>query len=158
MTAPAAPTPLPPASVPAWATDEPFSLGAHLITPRCGYTHHGIYVGRGRVVHYAGWSRAALTRRPVEEVSLTQFAGDCGVAVVAESPLAFAPTDVVTRARSRLGEDRYRLTTNNCEHFCHWCRSGRNASEQVDRLLGWASAASSLLARTRGAFGTPARA
>jgi hypothetical protein len=24
------------------------------------------------------------------------------------------------RARSRLGESRYRLLTNNCEHFCSW--------------------------------------
>jgi hypothetical protein len=153
MSAAATHTPLPPASVPAWATDEPFPLGAHLITPRCGYTHHGIYVGNGRVVHYAGWSRAALTRRPVEVVSLTQFGGDCGVAVVQDSPLAFAPVEVVARALSRLGEDRYRLTTNNCEHFCHWCRSGRNSSAQVDRLFGWTGAAASLLARTRGVFG-----
>jgi len=153
MTASAAHTPLPPASVPAWATNEPFPLGAHLITPRCGYTHHGIYVGQGRVVHYAGWSRAALTRRPVEEVSLTEFAGDCGVAVLCDSPLVFAPDEVVARALSRLGEDSYRLTTNNCEHFCHWCRSGRNRSTQVDRLLGWAAAANALVARTRGAFG-----
>ena len=32
--------------------DEP-SLGAHLISPRNGYSHHGIYVGSGRVIHYA---------------------------------------------------------------------------------------------------------
>jgi hypothetical protein len=158
MTANAAFTPLPPASVPAWATDEPFAPGTHLMTPRCGYTHHGIYVGGGRVVHYAGWSRAALTRRPVEEVSLAEFAGDCGVAVVPDSPLTFAPADVVARARSRLGEDRYRLTSNNCEHFCHWCRSGRNRSTQVDRLLGWVHAAGSLVSRTRSALGAPARA
>ncbi|WP_316867889.1 styrene monooxygenase/indole monooxygenase family protein [Ralstonia mannitolilytica] len=30
------------------------ALGAHLITPRLGYWHHGIYVGNGKVVHYAG--------------------------------------------------------------------------------------------------------
>jgi hypothetical protein len=157
MTAISTHTPLPPASVPAWT--EPFPLGAHLITPRCAYTHHGIYVGRGRVVHYAGWSRAALTRRPVEEVSLTQFAGDCGVAVLCDSPLAFGPAEVVARALSRLGEDRYRLTTNNCEHFCHWCRSGRNSSAQIDRLLRWTTAATSWLARTRGApTGVGARA
>jgi hypothetical protein len=152
MTAATTPTSLPPASAAAWTTDEPFALGAHLITPRCGYTHHGIYVGRGRVVHYAGWSRALLTRRPVEEVSLTEFAGDCGVAVQPDSAIAFAPAEVVARARSRLGEDCYRLTTNNCEHFCHWARSGSNSSAQVDRLLGWTGAARALLARTRGAL------
>ena len=172
MTTAATRTPLPPASASAWPQQdapaarphqsapaawpleaEPFPIGAHLITPRCGYTHHGIYIGSGRVVHYAGLSRAALTRRPVEEVSLTDFAGDCGVAVLRDSPLAFAPADVVARAKSRLGEDRYRITTNNCEHFCHWCRSGQNSSAQVERLFGWASTAGAWLARTRGVFG-----
>lgn len=150
-------TDLPPAGAQALAWSEPFPLGAHLITPRCGYTHHGIYVGGGRVVHYAGFSRAALTRRPVEEVSLTRFGGDCGVAMLRDSPQAFAPEEIVARARSRLGEDRYRLTTNNCEHFCHWCRTGENCSAQVERLFGWTAAASALLARTRSAFGAAAQ-
>jgi hypothetical protein len=42
---------------------------------------------------------------------------------------------VVARARSRLGENRYRLTTNNCEHFCEWCLSGESRSEQVERIF-----------------------
>ena len=32
-------------------------LGSHVVTSRRGYTHHGIFVGDGRVVHYAGLSR-----------------------------------------------------------------------------------------------------
>ena len=128
-----------PASQPA-AASEPFALGAHLVTPRRGYTHHGIYVGAGRVVHYAGWSRAALTCRPVEEVSLEQFAGGRGVSALPANP-RFAPLEVVARACSRLGEDRYRLASNNCEHFCHWCLSGEPRSAQVDNLLGWLSRA-----------------
>lgn len=130
----------PPASLPVTVC-EPFALGAHLVTPRRGYSHHGIYVGNNRVVHYAGWSRAALTRRPVEEVSLEQFAGGRGVRARGDSPSCFAPADVVARALSRLGEDRYRIASNNCEHFCHWCRSGENRSVQVERLLGWVSTA-----------------
>ena len=132
--------PPPAASLPAVAR-EPFAIGAHLVTPRRGYTHHGIYVGGGRVVHYAGWSRAALTCRPVEEVSLAEFADGRAVMVRSDSPARFAPADVVARARSRLGENRYRIATNNCEHFCHWCLSGENRSVQVDRLVGWMSAA-----------------
>jgi cell wall-associated NlpC family hydrolase len=136
---------------------EPFAIGAHLITPRCGYTHHGIYVGNLRVVHYAGWSRAAWTRRPVEEVSLTEFAGDCGMAVLSDSPTSFAPTEVVARARSRLGEDRYRIATNNCEHFCHWCLSGQNRSVQIDRRLGWATTAMRRVGRAIRQLGAPLR-
>jgi hypothetical protein len=135
-----------PASPPAVAC-EPFALGAHLVTPRRGYTHHGIYVGSNRVVHYAGWSRAALTCRPVEEVSLEEFAGRRGVMQRQDSPLRFGPAEVVARARSRLGEDRYRIATNNCEHLCHWCRSGENRSAQVERLLGWLSATAATFSR-----------
>ena len=120
---------------------EPFALGAHLVTPRRGYSHHGIYVGGNRVIHYAGWSRAALTCRPVEEVTLEQFAGGRAVMARDDSLQRFTPAEVVARARSRLGEDRYRIASNNCEHFCHWCRAGENRSAQVDRLLGWLSSA-----------------
>ena len=37
-------------------------LGAHLVSPRWGYTHHGIYTGGGRVIHYAGLSEGWRTR------------------------------------------------------------------------------------------------
>jgi len=126
-----------PVTPPPAAAREPFAIGTHLVTPRRGYTHHGIYAGGGRVVHYAGWSRAALARRPVEEVSLAEFADGRGVAARADSPRRFAAAEVVARARSRLGENRYRIASNNCEHFCHWCLSGENRSAQIERLLGW---------------------
>src|SRR5882762_7929917 len=45
------------------------ALGAHLVTPRGAYSHHGIYVGKGKVVHYAGLARS-LHRGPVEEVTM----------------------------------------------------------------------------------------
>jgi hypothetical protein len=48
-------------------------LGAHLSTSRCGYTHHGVYAGHRRVVHYSGLS-GFWHRGPVEEVSLSRFA------------------------------------------------------------------------------------
>jgi hypothetical protein len=125
---------------------EQFPLGAHLVTPRRGYAHHGIYVGGGRVVHYAGLSRSLL-RGPVEEVSLAQFAAGHDVAVKSRPLARFAPQDVVARARSRLGENRYRLMSNNCEHFCEWCVAGVARSEQVDRLVERMRAAARAAAR-----------
>jgi hypothetical protein len=97
-------------------------LAAHLISPRRFYTHHGIYVGGGRVIHYAGFS-SGFHRGPVEEVSLEEFAKGC-IICVRTDPRAFDPSAVVSRARARLGEDDYRLLTNNCLHFCSWCRRG----------------------------------
>lgn len=112
--------------------DEP-PLGAHLVTPRRGYLHHGIYVGQGRVVHYS--ARAlCLIRRPVEEVSLDDFGQKKIIWVRPHSPVSYAPAEIIRRARSRLGENRYRLLTNNCEHFCEWCARGQSRSAQVESL------------------------
>ena len=97
-------------------------LAAHLVSPRRFYTHHGIYVGRGRVIHYAGFS-SGFHRGPVEEVSLEEF-GKGRIVCVRTDPRAFDPSAVVSRARARLGENDYRLLTNNCLHFCSWCRRG----------------------------------
>lgn len=109
-------------------------LGAHLVTPRLGYCHHGIYVGSGRVVHYAGLGES-LQAGPVEEVPLERFAANRPVWIEYRSAPGFAAHQVVVRARSRLGECRYRLLTNNCEHFCTWCCYGCPHSDQVRGLL-----------------------
>jgi hypothetical protein len=109
-------------------------LGAHLVTPRRGYTHHGIYVGRGRVVQYGGLSHG-LRRAPVEEVALLQFARGRPIWFRLEEPRQFDRDEVVHRARARLGEDRYNVLTNNCEHFCEWCVRGEPRSHQVDGLF-----------------------
>jgi hypothetical protein len=54
------------------------------------------------------------------------------VGVIAGVPQKFDAREVVRRARSRLGEDRYRLLTNNCEHFCEWCPQGERRSYQIE--------------------------
>ena len=115
------------------AESEP-PVGAHVVTQRRGYTHHGIYVGASQVVHYAGLARG-LRRGPVEEISLSSFAPGHAVGVIAGVPQKFDAREVVRRARSRLGEDRYRLLTNNCEHFCEWCLQGERRSYQIEACL-----------------------
>jgi Lecithin retinol acyltransferase len=107
-------------------------LAAHLASTRGLYTHHGLYVGDGRVIHYAGPFRA-LFRGKVEEVSLKDFARGRRIAVLSGAT-PFTDAEVVRRARLRLGERRYRLLSNNCEHFCEWCLRGRSRSSQVERL------------------------
>jgi Lecithin retinol acyltransferase len=106
-------------------------LGSHVVTPRRGYLHHGIYVGEGRVVHYSGLSRG-LHRGPVEETSLLRFTRGRPVWVQLNAPSLFDSREIVRRARSRVGEDFYRLLSNNCEHFCEWCLRGENRSYQVE--------------------------
>ena len=36
---------------------------------------------------------------------------------------------------SRIGEQRYNLLFNNCEHFASWCKTGRHQSGQVESFL-----------------------
>ncbi|HWS65961.1 MAG TPA: lecithin retinol acyltransferase family protein [Steroidobacteraceae bacterium] len=110
-------------------------IGAHLITTRRGYTHHGIYAGHGSVVHYAGLARD-FRPGPVEEVPLERFANGRPIHIECRSTPALNDRDIVSRARSRLGENRYRLLTNNCEHFSEWSRFGISRSPQVERWLG----------------------
>jgi hypothetical protein len=104
--------------------------GVHLATRRPGYVHHGIYIGDGKVIHYAGFSRR-LCRGPVEIVSIDQFAAGFGFEVISHPFAKYAGLAAVHRAVSRLGERNYRLLTNNCEHFCLWCLFGHGRSEQV---------------------------
>jgi hypothetical protein len=111
-------------------------LGAHLGTPRFGYLHHGIYVGGGYVVHYAGYLHG-FRRGPVEEVELARFRDGRSLWVAPNARSIFDRREVTCRARSRIGESRYRLLTNNCEHFCEWCLNGEQRSYQVEALLAW---------------------
>jgi Lecithin retinol acyltransferase len=109
-------------------------LGSHIVTARRGYLHHGIYVGAGRVVHYAGLAHG-LHRGPVEETSLRTFARGRTVRVKSGALASFDRREVIDRARSRIGENCYRLLTNNCEHFCEWCLHGEHRSYQVEAWL-----------------------
>ena len=109
-------------------------LGAHVVTSRPGYLHHGIYVGGGNVVHYAGLG-PGLRRGPVEEVPFAHFTRGRPAWVRSGATPKFDQWEVIHRARSRVGEDRYRLLTNNCEHFCEWCLHGEQRSYQVEVWL-----------------------
>jgi hypothetical protein len=114
--------------------DEEPTLGAHLVTPRLAFAHHGIYVGAGNVVHY-GALASQFRRAPVEEVSLAFFAHGHPLYVRPHTAPRFNCREVIKRARSRLGENRYSLLHNNREHFCEWCVHDVSRSLQVERVL-----------------------
>jgi hypothetical protein len=107
--------------------------GDHLVSVRYGYTHHGIYIGAGEVLHYSGFGDSVSG--PICRVSLEKFSG--GMTTVVEShPLAVHDAEArIARGYTRLGEDSYNLVTNNCEHFVNWCIYGATTSEQVRSVL-----------------------
>ena len=79
------------------------------------YTHHGLYLGFGLVIHY-DFSHICI-------ISLEEFAKGQPIFTV-NSPIKYPKEVVMLRALSRLGEEKYHLITNNCEHVVRWCRSG----------------------------------
>lgn len=116
------------------------SLGTHALAPgtelivdRVAYRHHGIYLGEGLVIHYAG--RIRYPHGLIEAVPLRSFVGKRRVHVGQRPAESLHGEAIVRRACSRLGERRYAILSNNCEHFCSWCQLGESRSKQVERLL-----------------------
>jgi Lecithin retinol acyltransferase len=128
--------------------------GTELIVDRLAYRHLGIYLGEGLVVHYAG--RVRYPHGLIEAVPLRSFVGNRRVHVGRGPAGSLHGEAVVRRACSRLGECRYTIFTNNCEHFCTWCQVGESRSRQVDRLLlrlrALRCAVSSILPRRCGSY------
>ncbi|QIW15008.1 hypothetical protein A4G20_00800 [Pasteurellaceae bacterium RH1A] len=107
-----------------------FSRGDHLYTIRTGYTHHGIYIGNGQVIHYSGFADG-FNRGPVEVTTLEKFANGQEFGVINHPVRVYNAEESVVRAESRLGEDLYDLVLNNCDAFVLWCIQGINVSYQV---------------------------
>lgn len=113
-------------------------LGAHLVTQRyvAGvpvYTHHGIYVGDGQVIHYAGNSGdPEADGQKVQSVTLERFQAGRGFWIAPHPASSLTGDEIVERARSRLGDDGYSVFSNNCEHFCNWVIDNRHDSQQVN--------------------------
>ena len=103
----------------------------HLQAPRQHglFNHHGIDLGDGTVAHY-------LEGREILRSPLVDFSRGQPVTVVTYAPDACSPVGVtLRRAMGRLGEQNYNLLFNNCEHFAHWCKTGRHRSAQVEDWL-----------------------
>ena len=104
--------------------------GDHLVVRFGAYTHHGIDLGNGNVIHY-GRGLHQKTNARVEVVSRETFAGGNPVRIRQDAP-RYSADEIVARAESRLGEYAYDLFDNNCEHFASWCRTGVVESSQVN--------------------------
>jgi hypothetical protein len=130
-----------------WETEAEVPRGSHLITSRSGYFHHGIYLGEYKVVHYSGLC-GGLHAGPVEVLTLQRFASGQPLWVRSTRQVRFEREEIIRRALSRVGENQYRLLTNNCEHFCNWCLYGESRSDQVRNFAAHPFAVLRLLLQT----------
>ena len=116
------------------------TIGDHLVSSRGVYTHHGLYAGADRVIHYAGNAQKGGPG-PIEETSFLQFCDGNSFTVRVYADRKYTPQQSVDRAMARLDEDDYCVFANNCEHFVEWCINGDHSSAQVNRGAGVATGA-----------------
>ncbi|MEX1317005.1 MAG: lecithin retinol acyltransferase family protein [Synechococcaceae cyanobacterium] len=103
----------------------------HLQVPRRHglFNHHGIDLGDGTVAHY-------LEGREILRSPRGEFSRSEPISVVSYGEGDCSPAGVtLRRAMGRLGEQNYNLLFNNCEHFAHWCKTGRHRSGQVENWM-----------------------
>ena len=130
-------------------------IGDHIFVDRSVlgvklYEHHGIYVGDDKVVHYNGLARGIVLEKScfeeilsnvvpldkrnvakVEMTSLEEFTSGDILQIKKHANAPFSGVDIALCAKSRIGEQKYNLLINNCEHFCSECIFGEHVSEQV---------------------------
>ena len=111
-----------------------YALGSHLIVKHFGYSHHGIYAGKGRVIHYSGFAHL-FKKRPIEITTLEKFAHGKTIHIRQYEQPKFKGRHVVRRMRSRMHENNYHLIINNCEHLCSWAITGIESSPQVVKMM-----------------------
>ena len=109
-------------------------IGDHLVSPRCGYTHHGIYIGDGNVIHYGGYAKTK-SHGVIVIASLQEFSDSNPVRIRFHGSRMYSHEESVQRAYTRLGEDWYNVLLNNCEHFVYWCIFGLPVSRQANNLI-----------------------
>lgn len=110
--------------------------GDHIYILRAGYTHHGIDMGDGTVIHWAlpeaseksllNNHQASILRTPIKD-----FQRDSKLKVKKYKDF-LSEEEVIERALERLGEKGYHLVFNNCEHFACWCKTGIPESLQTE--------------------------
>jgi len=113
--------------------------GKHIYTERLmgrgmlRYTHHGIYVGDERVIHYSGEEEGSERMGNVEKVNLEEFGKGKSISKYPykKGESVKEPENVVERAESLIGMGGYNLAIRNCEHFAHWCATGEWRSAQI---------------------------
>ena len=92
------------------------------------YEHHGIDCGDGTVIHYRKGTDT------IERTSKKDFT-DGRIVYAKRYPLCYIADTVIQRAESRLGEKKYNIIFNNCEHFATWCITGVSHSQQVKNFI-----------------------
>lgn len=95
------------------------------------YRHFGIYLSNNTVIHYASRHGNLGGSASIHATSLRSFLSGARGYEVCVFPDGFSGRKTVKRALTRIGERRYSLFSNNCEHFATWCKIGVSYCKQI---------------------------
>ena len=98
------------------------------------YTHHGIYVGDGKVIHVTGSIREKIDPE-VRETDLSRFLKG-GTLKRWKHEQRLPASETVRIAKRHISDKSYSMIWNNCEHFASYCATGKRKSKQVRRVMG----------------------
>ena len=107
------------------------------------YFHYAVYVGNGRIIHYASDTGDWGEHIYIHEAPLKEFTHDDPIIKICTYPEdstlpgyhLYSAEETVERARSRLGEEKYDLFFNNCEHFAVWCKTNISNCRQIPNIF-----------------------
>lgn len=125
--------------------------GDHVFVRRLGFTHHGVEVADGNVIHFTG-TPGSKRNATIRCDSLETFRGR-GQVRVRHYAQRLEPADAVAQAESKLGQSGYNLYANNCEHFARWCVTSKHQSSQVEVLGATGGVVASTTAAAAGGVG-----
>ena len=122
-------------SKPVYLTETDLLPGDHVCVRRRGrfYTHHGIYMGDGKVIHFAGSIREKIDPK-VYETDLSHFLKG-GILRRRDYKKRLPAPETIRMAKQQLLDGSYSTIWNNCEHFATYCATGKKRSRQVRRAI-----------------------
>ena len=110
--------------------------GDHIYVRRKGllYSHHGIYVGRGTVIHFKG---AVKEKKDplVVKTDIEDFLNG-GKLKRRNYKRRLPHAETLRVARAQLSHCGYSFAFNNCEHFATYCATGKKRSKQIRMAVG----------------------
>ena len=116
--------------------EKDLNQGDHIYVKRKGmlYSHHGIYAGKGRVIHFKG----AVKEKKDPVVIKTDIENflNGGKLKRRDYKKRLSHAETLRIARDHLSKKGYSLAFNNCEHFAAYCATGKKRSAQVRNVVG----------------------
>ncbi len=115
-------------------SEKDLNLGDHIYVRRLVYSHHGIYMGDGTVIHYTGEEKEKKDPL-IRETGIEDFLKD-GKLKRRSYKKRLQPSETFSLAKKHLSDNSYSLAFNNCEHFATYCATGKRKSRQLRAAVG----------------------